>query len=194
VVGFVPCDRVQQPAISELVPVPWRSSSCHFQRCDTLLAKRNTQHTIISDYTSSDPVPSSPTCYFSLPISLAYYSAETPLTAPSSTYSADTDSDPTYPLLALRRLSLEDHMPASPDASKLLQLQTAAAHQPTAQPMQHSSSSSSNSSNSSLGSGRSPLTLCCCRCRRESGLGMIQFATNLYYCSHCAKMTGYCAG
>jgi late competence protein required for DNA uptake (superfamily II DNA/RNA helicase) len=38
--------------------------------------------------------------------------------------------------------------------------------------------------------------LCCCRCRRESHghSGMFQFGTNLYYCSHCAKMVGYSAG
>ncbi|KAF2691681.1 hypothetical protein K458DRAFT_286312 [Lentithecium fluviatile CBS 122367] len=145
-----------------------------------------------SDYTSSDSVSSSPTCYFSLPASL-YYSVETPITPSFPTYSTDTDSDPTHPLLALRRPSLEDYM-SSPDASKLLQLQTTAAYRPATQPLQHSNSNSSNNSASSRGSRASPSTLCCCRCRRESGSGMIQFATNLYYCSHCARMTGYCAG
>lgn len=164
-------------------------------------------NTMNADYTYPDSpcsLSSSTTCYFSLPTShiacsLAYFSVETPLTTPLSTYCPDTDSDPSHPLLAVRRLSLEAHMPASPEASKLLQLQTAAAHRPAAQPLQQSSSTSSNDSSSasasSMGS-KSPAasTICCCRCRRECDSGMIQFATNLYYCSHCARMTGYCAG
>jgi hypothetical protein len=143
---------------------------------------------MLSEYDFSD---SSPTCYFSLPAALVHYSIETPLSTPLAAYSTETGSDPTHPLLALRRPSLEDHMTSSSDASKLLQLQTAAAHRPAAVPMQHSNSNSSSNSTSGMSS---PSMLCCCRCRRESGSGMIQFATNLYYCNHCARMTGYCAG
>jgi hypothetical protein len=169
--------------------------SCHFERlhaASTFYNKTKLFHTMTTEYRFSDPEPSSSTtCYFSFPVALAHYSVDTPLTTPFATFSTETDSHPDHPLLALRRLSLEDHMSASQNASKLLQLQTAAAHRPATQPLQHTSSNSSNDSNSSMGS---PSTLCCCRCRRESASSMIQFATNLYYCHHCAKMTGYCVG
>lgn len=136
--------------------------------------------------------------YFSLPVpvSAAHFSIETPCSSPAARYSPDVFADPSNPLLAYRHLPFE-HMSSSGDASKLLQLQTAAAHRPAAPPLQHGTASSSTSSTSSLASSAASPSLsllCCCRCRRESGMGMVQFGTNLYYCNHCAKMTGYCAG
>ncbi|KAF2254820.1 hypothetical protein BU26DRAFT_514662 [Trematosphaeria pertusa] len=153
-----------------------------------------------SDYINPD-TSSSPACYFSiLPASSSHFSVETPSTTPLSDYSPDVYSDPSHPLLAFRHIPHECHMSSTADVSRLLQLQTAAAHRPAAQPLQHSASASSSDSESSSRasstySSSSPSMLCCCRCRRESGTNaMVQFGTNLYYCNHCAKMTGYCAG
>lgn len=141
-----------------------------------------------------------PTCYFTLPVASSHYSDETPQPTPSSEYCPDTWASPSNPLLAHRSLSM-----ASPgaDASRLLQLQTQAAHRPSTQPLQppqSAGSASPSNSDSSMSSHRSSVSmshpLCCCRCRRESHghSGMFQFGTNLYYCSHCAKMVGYSAG
>lgn len=146
-----------------------------------------------------------PTCYFSIPVintSVTHFSQETPTTSPLSAYTPDTPSDPRNPLLALRDTSPEYSYASmsSPgvDPSRLLQLQTSAAHpsRPAARPLQQSSPTSSTASDSSSSStsSRIPTMLCCSRCRRESGSGMIQFGTNIYYCNHCARMTGYCAG
>jgi hypothetical protein len=148
-------------------------------------------------------------CYFSIVVPAssapAHFSTETPNITPVSGYSAHTFADPVNPLLSYRQVPLE-YMPPPADASRLLQLQTSAAHRPTAEPLQYSGSSSSSSSASSdstslfTGSGSSrsslssPSVLSCCRCRRESLMGMIQFSTNIYYCSHCARMVGYSAG
>lgn len=136
-----------------------------------------------------------PVCYFSIPVAAthSHYSDETPTpqATPSPEYCPDTWASPTNPLLAHRSLPM-----ASPgaDASRLLQLQTQAAHRPSTQPLQSPSPSNSDSSMSQRSSIYNPL--CCCRCRRESHghSGMFQFGTNLYYCSHCAKMVGYSAG
>jgi hypothetical protein len=148
---------------------------------------------------------SAPSCYFSIavPASSVHFSLDTPTTTPLSDYSQDTFSDPCHPLLAIHPPPHES-MSNSGDASRLLQLQTAAAHRPTADPLQHrgstsssNSSDSGSSSSSSQGSSSgvmSPQVLSCCRCRRESLMGMIQFSTNIYYCSHCARMVGYSAG
>ncbi|KAL5119484.1 hypothetical protein ACEQ8H_002549 [Pleosporales sp. CAS-2024a] len=159
-------------------------------------------------------------CYFTIlvpspspsPSTAAHFSLETPTTSPVSEYSPHTAAEPSHPLLA-RRPPPTDAM--SPDASRLLQLQTAVAHGPDPNPLHHTpapapttssesrfsstaSASSSRSSSSSSGSGSgttlSPRVLSCCRCRRESLMGMIQFSTNIYYCSHCARMVGYSAG
>lgn len=137
-----------------------------------------------------------PACYFSI-APAAHFSLETPSFSPSSEYSSTTPSDPTNPLLALRPAFLL-HMSTSPcDASRLMQLQSQAAHRPSAEPLQQhrasstsSDSSSSSHSNVSMGSQ----TPCCCRCRRECLGSMYQIGTNRYYCSHCARMTGYSAG
>jgi hypothetical protein len=145
-----------------------------------------------------------PSCYFSIvvPTSSSHFSSETPNLSPSSDYSAFTFADPTNPLLAFRQTPSAS-MSSPADASRLLQLQTSAAHRPSAEPLQHSGSNSSSSSSerssstdssSSSRSAVSPSVLSCCRCRRESLMGMIQFSTNTYYCSHCARMVGYSAG
>ncbi|KAH4945436.1 hypothetical protein HBI23_027270 [Parastagonospora nodorum] len=155
-----------------------------------------------------------PFCCFSIVVPASaqstHYSTETPTITPMSEYSAQTPADPINPLLAYRH-SPSESMSAPSDASRLLQLQTSAAHPRT---LQHSDSSSrslsssspnsspTNSRSSSTDSGTSshrgsmpsPSVLACCRCRRESLMGMIQFSTNTYYCSHCARMVGYSAG
>jgi hypothetical protein len=140
--------------------------------------------------TANDP----PACYFSIAVpassSSSHFSTETPDITPLSEYSPHTFSDPLHPLLALRQIPLEI-MSNPPDASRLLQMQTQAAHRPSAEPLQHSTASSTSSSRSTH---MSPTQLSCCRCRRESLIGMIQFSTNIYYCSHCARMVGYSAG
>jgi hypothetical protein len=144
---------------------------------------------------ASDPVSTIPSCYFSI-VPAAHFSKETPFFTPSSDYQPYTPSDPTNPLLAFRPAS-PLAMSTSSDASRLLQLQTQAAHRPDPEPLQHqhrTSSTSSSSSNSSISGLGSPSTLCCCRCRRDCFAGMYQIGTNRYYCSHCARMTGYSAG
>ncbi|UPX13905.1 uncharacterized protein EKO05_0004400 [Ascochyta rabiei] len=145
------------------------------------------------------PLGAQSSCYFTLPASHSHYSDETPQLSPHTEYCSVTWPNPTNPLLAHRSLPM-----ASPgaDASRLLQLQTQAAHRPCTQPLQPAGSSSPSNSNSSMSSQRSsvsmssPSVLCCCRCRRESfgHSGMFQYGTNLYYCSHCARMVGYSAG
>lgn len=156
--------------------------------------------------TSPSSILPAATCYFSIPVNTttaydysSHFSLETPSTTPVSEYSQSTCADPFNPLLALRPPPF-GAMPTPVDSSRVLQLQTDAAHRPAAQSLQHTSSSSSNDSDSSMSSQHSSRIsqsiLCCCRCRRESTgrNGMVQFGTNLYYCNHCAKMTGYCAG
>ncbi len=145
-----------------------------------------------------------PSCYFTIPVSTSHYSDETPQpSSPFSEYMSTTWASPSNPLLAHRPFPM-----ASPtgDASRLLQLQTQAAHRPSTQPLQPagtpSPSNSDSSMSSRISSQRSSISLspsvpvCCCRCRRESHghSGMFQYGTNLYYCSHCAKMVGYSAG
>lgn len=132
-------------------------------------------------------------CYFSLPIASTHFSIETPVATPLQAYSPDILPDPHHPLLASRQLSPEHHM-APADNSSLLQLQTSAANRPSAQPLQHGASSPPGSASTSSSGSTSPSTLCCSRCRRECSGSMVQFGTNLYYCSHCARITGYCAG
>ncbi|KAF2823418.1 hypothetical protein CC86DRAFT_67080 [Ophiobolus disseminans] len=161
-----------------------------------------------SDFSAVAPAAS---CYFSIAVpASAHFSIETPSTSPLSDYSAHTSADPHNPLLAFRLgpSTPTEHMSSSGDASRLLQLQTAAAHRPAAEPLQQrgsvsstsssnstsSASSTSSSSSSRSGSLMSPSIISCCRCRRESLVGMIQFGTNIHYCSHCARMTGYSAG
>ncbi|KAF2751925.1 hypothetical protein M011DRAFT_394139 [Sporormia fimetaria CBS 119925] len=156
----------------------------------------------------SDNDFSSPTCYFSyVPNPSATYSAETPH-SPLAHYEPNISPDPVNPLLALRFPSLSACPPAAMDAAKVLQLQTAAAHpdRPDPKPLQSAglSPSSSTSSTTSVDSTCSadssmqslPTQSTCSRCRRSGfrQTSMIRFGTNLYYCSHCASMTGYSAG
>ncbi|KAF2132371.1 hypothetical protein P153DRAFT_364777 [Dothidotthia symphoricarpi CBS 119687] len=148
-------------------------------------------------------------CYFSIPLlePNSHFSSETPSTSPVFEFTSSTTPDPINPLLAYR--SARALMSSPIDASRLLQLQTDAAHRPSPEPLQSSassissnnssSSSSSSGSNSNMPSPRSSISSspapCCCRCRREHGhSSMFQFGTNLYYCGHCAKMTGYSVG
>ena len=117
----------------------------------------------------------------------------------SSTILLQAASDPRNPLLALRR-----HLVLSPiqtmDASKLLQLQTAAAYTLTRPKPQYiigtndtsvrtsSSSDSASSSETAL-----PQIVCCsrCQCQSFSTEGMVCFALNSYYCTRCASLVGY---
>lgn len=149
---------------------------------------------------NSHPLGPPPSCYFTLPVSTSHYSDETPQTSPYSEYMSATWASPSNPLLAHRPLPMAN---LGIDASRFLQLQTQAAHRPSSQPLQPASSPSPSNSDSSMSSKRGSISmspaaaLCCCRCRREShghSSGMFQFGTNLYYCSHCARMVGYSAG
>jgi hypothetical protein len=152
-----------------------------------------------ADHTTPDSLSTAPSCYFSI-ASAAHFSYETSTTTPNLDYYPYTASDPTNPLLAFRPAPPLHIMSNPADASRLLQLQTQAAHRPVPEPLQQqqqqhrASSTSSSSSNSSTSSGVSPSSLCCCRCRRECLAGMYQIGTNRYYCSHCARITGYSAG
>ncbi|KAH7126801.1 hypothetical protein B0J11DRAFT_286632 [Dendryphion nanum] len=132
---------------------------------------------------------SSSTCYFSItPSPFTHYSVETPIPSPVAYYSPDTFSDPTNPLLALRRPhAILD--PAVMDASKVLQMQTNAAHR-------DSSSSSCSSSGTPPQSESLTMELTCVRCRRTcyGRHNVVKFGTSSYaqvYCRHCAAMVGY---
>ncbi|EMD89691.1 hypothetical protein COCHEDRAFT_1204399 [Bipolaris maydis C5] len=163
-----------------------------------------TAHHLASDDLSTLPTTLSTTlsttpslCYFSI-LPAAHFSAETPSTSPVSEYQACTPSDPAHPLLAFRP-GPPSSMSPDADAERLLQLQTDASHRPSPDPLQpqhRASSASSSSSNSSASSSNytPPSTLSCCRCRRQCLANMYQIGTNRYYCSHCARMTGYSAG
>jgi hypothetical protein len=152
-----------------------------------------------ADLYAQETLNPTPSCYFSIAVHpSSHFSVETPSLSPLTEFPKHTCADPTNPLLASRCAPLQS-MSSPADASRLLQLQTQAAHRPTAEPVQHRSSvSPSNSSDSGQSSrsssAASPAQLSCCRCRRESLQGMFQFGTNIYYCSHCAKMVGYSAG
>jgi hypothetical protein len=155
---------------------------------------------MLSDHNSPDFMLPTPTCYFSIVPSSSRFSVETPSISPLSAYSADSCSDPAHPLLVYQ--SLPNPRPRSTtiiDAAKLLQMQNNATHtRPSAQPMRHSTSSSSNNSNSSSGNSSPSMEpmVWCSRCRRSSTSqhNMVQFGTNLYYCRHCASMTGFSHG
>lgn len=153
----------------------------------------HTRITMPADPFAQDSFHCEPVCYFSL-APTTHFSLETPSCTPLSSYSPYTPSEPSNPLLASRPSS-PLYMSTPTDASRLLQLQTQAAHRPIADPLQHrSSSTSSESSGSSSSSSSLPTMPCCCRCRREGYGSMYQIGTNRYYCSHCARMTGYSAG
>lgn len=154
--------------------------------------------------------PCQPVCYFSIPRIQSndhtpHFSDETPSASPA--LHADTPSDPSNPLLASQTIPTYLLMPYNMDASRLLQLQTAAAYasqrpSPTTlqgcQPSSSSSSSSSRSSSSDASmSARPSLELYrCSRCHRASSLGsspgnMMPIGINNYYCNRCAAIVGY---
>ncbi|OAL56829.1 hypothetical protein IQ07DRAFT_497667 [Pyrenochaeta sp. DS3sAY3a] len=144
-----------------------------------------------ADLSTPDSFSHEPLCYFSiLPAGASHFSLETPSITTVYDFSAHTPSDPSNPLLAFRPAP-PLHMSSPSDASRLLQLQTSAAHRPSAEPLQQRASSTSSSGSNSSSSSQS---ISCCRCRRDCLAGMYQIGTNRYYCSHCAKMTGYSAG
>jgi hypothetical protein len=141
-------------------------------------------------------------CYFSLAVQPSgfHYSDETPLSTPS--LDRLTQADPSHPLLARREPS---PIPSTPlltmDASKLLQLQTAAAYsaQLSRPPTTHFNSDSSSASVSSRSSSAGAAEhIRCVRCQRTSShvsdpakAGMVAFGTNLFYCVRCAQIVGY---
>jgi hypothetical protein len=145
---------------------------------------------------SQPPPPQAQVCYFSIAPSPTSSPASSPL---SGYYHPETPSDPSHPLLALRQPP--DSEPFRTriimDASKLLQIQTEAAYRSRGQSSQTGRSGSSSVSSAS--STQSPLspngTVYCLRCRQEAlAERMVKFGINLYYCSHCASMTGYGSG
>ncbi|KIW02602.1 uncharacterized protein PV09_06051 [Verruconis gallopava] len=158
---------------------------------------------------SSFLTPSSerePLCYFTyIPSAPSdHWSIETPLPSPGLTEHIITP-DPHNPLLAARPpiLSLP---PQTMDASKLLQLQTAAAHPQRPKPRPHqdvlelsddsassSASSESGASSASLSSSSSSRPRICSRCQTTFG-EFVAFSINAYYCTRCAKITGLIGG
>ena len=141
------------------------------------------------------------TCYFSIsPSRTSHFSQDIPSSCSSPTILPETPSDPSNPLLALRSTHSHFSPPSwAMDASKLLQLQTAAAYgRPEAQARQKSTSSSaSTDSNASTpGASASTEVVSCARCRRTSNgpSGMVSYGTNQYYCRHCADIVGYNSG
>ncbi|KAE9982069.1 hypothetical protein EG327_005962 [Venturia inaequalis] len=117
-----------------------------------------------------------------------HWSTETPVhsTSPSS----HIRPDPNNPFLAARPAQL---LPTSPqtylmDVSNLMQLQSAAAH---AAPKMSSRSSSSDSTRTSSDMGTPVIQdKSCSRCQTTYG-SFIAYSLNSYYCTRCAKMTGY---
>ncbi|OJD32023.1 uncharacterized protein BKCO1_4200062 [Diplodia corticola] len=161
-------------------------------------------------------------CYFSfVPPShpetsfVDHFSSETPSPGLySDDLSVQTPSEPTNPLLAARPWSVSFTVsPAAMDASKILQLQTAAAYsyqsRPQPQPVQDvldlspmSSRSGSDASSSTSSSSRTSVSgevptvqfIRCSRCHRTDTAGskkMIGYGINSYYCVRCADIVGY---
>lgn len=158
-------------------------------------------------------------CYFSfIPSSrphtsdyASHFSQETPSPGLySDDLSVRTPSEPSNPLLAAR-LPPVNLTGAAMDASKVLQLQTAAAYsyqnRPQPQPVQDvldlspissrsgSDTPSASSSRTSV-SGDSPTVqfIRCSRCHRTDTAGsknMIGYGINSYYCVRCADLVGY---
>jgi hypothetical protein len=123
-----------------------------------------------------------------------HWSVETPL--PSPDLSAKVVADPQNPLLAAR-LPLLCTPPQTIEASRLLQLQTMAAHQPPRpRPQPHQDvlyiSDDAMSSRSSTSSERSTSSTprVCSRCQTHYG-DFVAYSLNSYYCTRCAKIVGY---
>jgi hypothetical protein len=153
-------------------------------------------HTSISP-TSSSQIKES-LCYFTYtPSPSNHWSLETPL--PSPDLAASVTADPNSPLLALRIPLLSPSQ--TMEASKLFQLQTAAAHPQRSKPQllqdvfevsdpSIRGRASSESSSSSLSSSSSNARRVCFRCQTTYG-EFVQYSLNSYYCTRCAKITGY---
>ncbi|TID21025.1 hypothetical protein E6O75_ATG05790 [Venturia nashicola] len=132
-------------------------------------------------------------CYFDQQSS--YSNPQSCYSNPQSCYSNQqsrhfNQQDPNNPFLAARPAqpqltsSQRHHM----DVSKLMQLQSAAAHGST---NMSSRSSSSNSTRTSSDMGTPVIQdKSCSRCQTTYG-SFIAYSLNSYYCTRCAKMTGY---
>lgn len=161
-------------------------------------------------------------CYFSFLPSMSStttFPLETPLYSPVFDEELVTP-DPTHPLLAFRPNTISSpECPKRPsptmNASKLLQLQTQAAHpkavRPQPRPLQdmfniHDDSEAnsddsvnSNPSDDAISSAALALQHArCSRCQRDSsidlttgGSNMVQWGVNSFYCNRCAKIVGF---
>ena len=135
-------------------------------------------------------------CYFTYTPSHSsdHWSVETPIPSPAP--SPGVVADPHNPLLAVRVPHYLLTPPQTMDASRLLQLQTAAAHQapqrPKPQPHQDVLDVSDDSmpGSSSSSNSLSSLPHVCSRCQTSFGQ-FVAFALNSYYCTRCAKIVGY---
>jgi hypothetical protein len=161
----------------------------------------------VATHTRLSPTPSHLSehellCYFTyIPTAPSnHWSLETPL--PSPDLCAKIVADPHNPLLALR-IPLSSPSQTM-EASKLLQLQTAAAHShhnsqpPQPQPHQDVLELSNDSMSSRDSSGSNHSFLCsvrriCSRCQITYG-DFISYSLNSYYCTRCAKITGLIGG
>lgn len=156
---------------------------------------------------SSPNHPVNSTCYFSIrPRTTRDYTCpdETPL----SSLSTPSDEDISCPK-STHSIAFQPHLdnPSTfkMDASRLLQLQTQAAHpmslvRPQARPLQdvlyvEDSSERSPDSETSSPPTSSPSTARCSRCQRTLSFTMesarVSYGLNLYYCARCAEMVGY---
>lgn len=175
---------------------------------------------------SPTPDHNSPSsCYFSFayPASSNNTVLDTPLASPDESFDTGLITpDPTHPLLASlppqTRTASSNHRSTRMDASKLLQLQTQAAHtqpvRPQPRPLQDvlhvSDDLSENNSDESITSVDMPLTAPdfstespyaharCSRCQRTASIdmntgrhNMVEYGLNLFYCTRCANMTGF---
>jgi len=166
-------------------------------------------------------------CYFSITQpstimpSSTTSSIDTPLTSP--TFDDDLITpDPTHPLLASRlsQMFISEYSKGSSaprmDGSKVLQLQTQAAHSTPARPqprplqdMFHIADDTEQNSDDSINSNASDDSMSpdeassmlharCSRCQRSAstdlttgGSNMIQWGLNSFYCTRCAKIVGF---
>lgn len=129
------------------------------------------------------------TCYFTYQPA-EHWSTETPIDSPR--LSLETRPDPNNPFLAARPAQLQPQLDSLPkhhmDVSKLMQFQTAAAYG-SYNMSSRSSSSDSTRTSSDIGT---PVIQdkSCSRCQTTHG-SFIAYSLNSYYCTRCAKMTGY---
>jgi len=149
------------------------------------------QHSVI--YPESSPsTPSLQSCYFTyLPQSSAdHWSTETPLESPQLPSNVKPDSH--NPFLAARPPVQLSPLPQyTMDVSKLMQLQSAAAHGSLDTSSSRSSSTSSGRS-STYSENVTPVIQdkSCSRCQTTYG-SFVSYSLNSYYCTRCAKLVGY---